>query len=105
MPQTFENYEDESLPLMRGKVRKLKEGFGFISGDDGRDYFFHWTALQRTTKSFQELAILDRVEGSVVESTEGRGPRLIEIRVIDDRPTSHPKHDPNLPPPLNTTGE
>jgi len=91
----------ENLPLMRGKVRKLKEGFGFISGDDGRDYFFHWTALQRTTKKFDELEILDRVEGSVIESTENRGPRMIEIRVIDDRPISHPAHDPTLPPPTH----
>jgi len=89
----------ENLPLMRGKVRKLKEGFGFISGDDGRDYFFHWTALQRTTKSFTDLQILDRVEGSIIESSEHRGPRLIEIRVLDDRPPSHPSFDPSLPPP------
>lgn len=96
---TYDDYSG-GLPLMRGKVRKLKEGFGFISGDDGRDYFFHWTALQRTTKAFTELAILDRVEGSVIESAEHRGPRMIEIRVIDDRPSSHPSHDPSLPPGL-----
>ncbi len=78
----------ESLPKMRGKVRKLKEGFGFIAGDDGRDYFFHWTALQQTTKAFPDLQILDRVEGSIIEG--GKGPRLIEIAVIDDRPPTHP---------------
>lgn len=83
-----------SLPTIRGKVRKLKEGFGFIAGDDGRDYFFHWTAMQRTSKNFRDLEVLDRVEGSIIESDENlkRGPRLIEIRVIDDRPPSHPSH-------------
>ena len=95
---TYEDYLEKSLPVMRGKVRKLKEGFGFISGDNGRDYFFHWTALQRTTKSFQTLEILDRVEGSVIEGEVGKGPRMIEIRVIDDKPSSHPNHDPSLPP-------
>lgn len=75
-------------PSIRGKVRKLLEGFGFIAGDDGLDYFFHWTGLQQTTKSFHDLKLLDRVEGSVIEGQ--KGPRLIEIRVIDDRPASHP---------------
>jgi cold shock CspA family protein len=84
--------EGKSLPLMRGKVRKIKEGFGFIAGDDGRDYFFHWTALQRTTKNFRDLELLDRVEGSIIEGDGTRGPRLIEIRVIDDRPGSPTKN-------------
>lgn len=78
----------ESLPLMRGKVRKLKEGFGFIAGDDGRDYFFHWTAMQKTSTNFRELALLDRVEGSVIEGEGTKGPRLIEVRTIDDTPGS-----------------
>lgn len=104
MTQTYQDFQNE--PMMRGKVRKLKEGFGFISGDDGRDYFFHWTALQRTTKDFKDLQILDRVEGTIIEPTEARGPRLIEIRVIDDRPPSHPLSSPNLPPGLKqSTGE
>lgn len=92
MPQlTYDDYNHgKTLPLMRGKVRKLKEGFGFIAGDDGRDYFFHWTALQRTTKNFRDLELLDRVEGSIIEGDKDKGPRLIEILVIDDRPASHP---------------
>lgn len=86
---SFDSFsEGKTLPVMKGKVRKLKEGFGFIAGDDGLDYFFHWTALQQTTKSFNELQVLDRVEGSVIEGA--KGPRLIEIRVIDDRPPTHP---------------
>lgn len=63
-----------------GAVRKLKEGFGFIAGDDGRDYFFHWTAMERTTRNFRELIIQDRVSFIVAESD--RGPRAIQIRVI-----------------------
>lgn len=82
---------------IRGKIRKLKEGFGFIAGDDGNDYFFHWTALQQTTKAFKDLALLDRIEGIVVRGD--KGPRMIEIRVIDDRPLSHPDKDLSLPHP------
>lgn len=73
--------------VVRGKVRKLKEGYGFIAGDDGHDYFFHWTAMQQTSKNFRELAVLDRVEFITV-SNGNKGPRAIEIRVIDDRPVS-----------------
>lgn len=82
----------DSLPLMRGKVRKLKEGFGFIAGDDGRDYFFHWTAMQQTSTNFRDLKVLDRVEGSVIEGEEHRGPRLIEVRTIDDTPGSQTRN-------------
>jgi cold shock CspA family protein len=71
--------------ILRGKVRKLKEGYGFIAGDDGRDYFFHWTAMQQTSKNFRELAVLDRVEFTTV-GNGSKGPRAIEIRVINDRP-------------------
>lgn len=86
---SYDDFSDgKVLPVMKGKVRKLKEGFGFIAGDDGLDYFFHWTGLQQTTKAFNELLILDRVEGSIIEGE--KGPRMIEIRVIDDRPPSHP---------------
>lgn len=68
----------------RGKVRKLKEGYGFIAGDDGLDYFFHWTSMQQTSKNFRELLVLDRVEFTIIKGD--KGPRAIEVRVIDDRP-------------------
>lgn len=36
---------------MEGKVKffNRKKGFGFIHGDDGNDYFVHFTALPRGT--------------------------------------------------------
>jgi len=32
---------------MRGKVKRYfeKKGYGFIQGDDGQDYFFHYTSV------------------------------------------------------------
>lgn len=74
---------------VRGKVRKLKEGYGFIAGDDGFDYFFHWTAMQQTSKNFRELAVLDRVEFTPIEGSKPGSKRALEIRVIDDRPKSN----------------
>lgn len=63
-----------------GVVRKMKEGFGFIAGNDGIDYFFHWTALQKTSVKFAELEIGDRVEFTRIEAP--KGPRAIEVRKL-----------------------
>ena len=63
-----------------GVVRKIKEGFGFIAGNDGQDYFFHWTALQKTSVKFSELEQGDRVEFLKIEAP--KGPRAIEVRKV-----------------------
>jgi len=64
-----------------GVVRKLKEGFGFIAGNDGQDYFFHYTALQKSQGiEFADLEIGDRVEFLCIEAP--KGPRAIEIRRV-----------------------
>jgi len=64
-----------------GVVRKLKEGFGFIAGNDGQDYFFHYTALQKSQGvEFSDLEIGDRVEFLCLEAP--KGPRAIEIRRV-----------------------
>lgn len=64
-----------------GSIRKLKEGYGFIAGDDGQDYFFHWTAMQITSKNFRELQVQERVEFTPIDGKNGRT-RAIEIRTI-----------------------
>lgn len=67
-----------------GKVRKLKQNFGFIAGDDGIDYFFHWTSMRKNDKDFRKLELLDRVEFSPIEllSGEEMKHRAIEISVV-----------------------
>ena len=49
-----------------GAIRKLKDHFGFIAGDDGSDYFFHWSAMEKTGKDFRDLVERERVEFFVV---------------------------------------
>lgn len=73
---------------MQGTIRNLQEAFGFITGDDGCDYFFHKSGLQQTTFAFHELRDgrrtsdpADRVEFTVTEHP--KGPRAIEVRVLD----------------------
>lgn len=69
-----------STSRIQGSIRKLKGSFGFIAGDDGRDYFFHWSGMEKTSKNFRELEIQDRVSYMIAESP--KGPRAIQIRVI-----------------------
>lgn len=63
-----------------GSIRALKVGYGFIAGDDGVDYFFHWSSMLPTTKNFRNLVVQERVSFDYVESDRGR--RAICIQVI-----------------------
>ncbi len=62
-----------------GTVKKVvsDRGFGFISGEDGKDYFFHRDALA-SSLDFDRMATGDRVEFEF-QSSE-RGPRAVNVR-------------------------
>jgi cold shock CspA family protein len=64
---------------MNGEFRKLKDGYGFIAGEDGIDYFFHWTGLSKFTKQFRYCKDNEKVEFEVQVSE--RGPRAVQVRV------------------------
>jgi cold shock CspA family protein len=71
---TNEVREDRRL---KGKILRINEGFGFIEGENGIDYFFHWTELTRFSKKFSYLK-----QGDLVEFQPGRtdsGPRAFQI--------------------------
>jgi len=68
-------------PYMTGAVRKLKDGYGFIAGDDGNDYFFHWSAMIVGSKNFRDLIVQERVDFSCIKTSEGKL-RAISVRVI-----------------------
>jgi len=71
-----------------GVIRKLREGYGFIAGNDGIDYFLHWTVMQQGTKTFRELKIGDRVEFLGIDAP--KGPRAIEVLVVSpSKPSSN----------------
>lgn len=69
--------------MAQGVVNKtvIDKGFGFIKGDDGVEYFFHRSSLERPS-SFGSL-----VEGSTKVSFEpgdrGKGPRAETVVVLD----------------------
>ena len=66
---------------MKGEIKKVirERGFGFISAEDGREVFFHSSALEGI--DFDALE-----EGTGVEFTEERGPkgpRAVNVRMIE----------------------
>jgi CspA family cold shock protein len=66
---------------LTGVIRKLRDGYGFIAGNDGTDYFIHWTSIAKDSpKDFRSLSIGDRVEFQ--KTVSAKGPRGIEVRVI-----------------------
>ncbi len=66
--------------MATGKVKWFNEskGFGFITGDDGKDVFVHYSDL--AGEGFRTLAEDDAVEFEVTESD--RGPKAINVKKV-----------------------
>jgi cold shock protein len=56
------------MSAMNGTIKRLvsEKGFGFVAGQDGREYFFHQSACQQ----FDSLR-----EGQSVTFEAGQGPK------------------------------
>jgi len=52
-------------------------GFGFITGEDGKDYFFHRDGLDRSLE-FDRLVGGEKVNFEIESSP--RGPRAVNVR-------------------------
>lgn len=69
----------ETRATQRGRLQNLKEGYGFITPENGsRNIFFHWTEIRN--KDFNDLSIGDDVE-FVLGSNE-RGPVATAVVVV-----------------------
>ena len=64
---------------MKGEIKKLirERGFGFISAEDGREVFFHRSALEGV--DFDALDEGNSVEFNVEKGP--KGPRAVNVRV------------------------
>ena len=64
--------------MQTGKVKFYNKGkkYGFIAGDDGKDYFFHASGISNDTYVMDG----DKVEFMVVDGD--RGPKAIEISPV-----------------------
>ena len=65
---------------MTGKVKMFnkEKGFGFITTDEGKDVFFHYSAI--LVDGFKTAEAGEAVEFDVEESE--RGPRAINIKKL-----------------------
>ena len=56
---------------MRGKVKWFNEdtGYGFISGEDGKDIFVHYSAISK--KGYKSLKDSSEVEYELIETDHG----------------------------------
>jgi CspA family cold shock protein len=62
-----------------GTVKKViaDRGFGFITGEDGKDYFFHRDGLSESV-DFDRLVGGEKVTFNV--ESNPRGPRAVDVR-------------------------
>jgi CspA family cold shock protein len=63
--------------MTTGTIKKLvaDRGFGFITAEDGKEYFFHRSSIE----NFDSLRGNERVEFDVEDSP--KGPRAAQVRV------------------------
>ncbi|MGA3184095.1 MAG: cold shock domain-containing protein [Candidatus Dormibacteria bacterium] len=64
---------------MTGTVKKVvqERGFGFITAEDGAEYFFHRSGLDPSL-NFESLAVGEHVSFAV--ETSDKGPRARQVR-------------------------
>lgn len=67
--------------FMQGKVKMFnpEKGFGFITMEDGKDVFFHYSQLMM--EGFKTIDADAKVEFDLVETD--RGLQAQEIKVVD----------------------
>ncbi len=65
--------------MATGTIKKVvsDRGFGFITAEDGKDYFFHRDGLDRAL-DFDRLVGGERVEFNIEQSP--KGPRASQVR-------------------------
>lgn len=65
---------------MKGKVKWFsnEKGYGFVEGEEGKDIFVHYTAIE--TEGYRTLNEGQEVEFEVVEGP--KGPQAAKVKII-----------------------
>lgn len=73
--------------MATGRIKKVvaDRGFGFITAEDGKDYFFHRYGVQASL-DFDRLTGGEEVEFDVEQSP--KGPRANNVRAAAGAPTA-----------------
>ncbi len=68
--------------MAQGAIKTIvtNKGFGFITGDDGNDIFFHRSTVENT--DFDTLRVGDQVTYSVGQDDRGKGPRAEHVAPV-----------------------
>ena len=63
---------------MKGKIKFFNEikGFGFVTGEDGKDYFVHSTGLVGSTSLAKDDAVTFEVEQGE------KGPKAVKVKKV-----------------------
>jgi cold shock CspA family protein/uncharacterized LabA/DUF88 family protein len=70
--------QHENRALQRGRIQNLREGYGFITPENGgKNIFFFWSELQN--KDFNELSIGDGVEFELGSNDKGPVARRVVV--------------------------
>ncbi len=66
--------------MTKGQVKWFneKKGYGFITAEDGKDVFVHYSSIQG--EGFRSLNEGDKVEFEVTKGS--KGPQAVNVRVV-----------------------
>jgi CspA family cold shock protein len=79
--RTGDNFAKELATdvAQNGTIKRLvmDRGFGFLSGEDGKEYFFHRSSVEGSFEGLQE----GQKVSFDIESSAPKGPRASRVRV------------------------
>ncbi len=73
---------------MNGTIKRLvtDHGYGFITADDGGEYFFHRSDLAGGAAGFDDLVERDAVTFEPVEPRPPKGKRASQVQRVAEAP-------------------
>lgn len=72
--------------VKNGKVKwyDVKKGYGFITDEEGKDYFVHFTGITKGRRKINALDKFDKVEFDVELKEGTKGPQAVNVVLVDD---------------------
>lgn len=72
----------KNMEKIKGTVKwfNSQKGFGFLTSEDGTDYFVHYSGIV-TDKKFKNLVEGENVEFSVIDGEKGK--QAVDVVVVD----------------------